>query len=152
MIPGGKFFVGIQREDPIAGDVLQRGVASGAEIVAPGERMNFRAEFFGNFNRAIRRSGIHDHDLLCESANRFEALRDEFLLVFHDETDRQANRNRGVRMDLFRQLQPLRARVSLEALIQKLLCAFKFGCDAARVFGAQFRVVAITDCQRNFSE
>ena len=44
MLGGWQFLVGVEHQNPVAGGVFQRGVARGGKIVAPGERINFRAE------------------------------------------------------------------------------------------------------------
>ena len=50
-----------------------------------GDREYFRAEFTGDFHRAILRAGIHHHNLIRHIAHRFQTLSEKLLLVLHDQ-------------------------------------------------------------------
>ena len=104
VLRGGQFFVGVEHQDPIAGRVFQRHVAGGAEIIGPGEGVNFRAERFRNFGGAIRGAGVHDDDLAGQTEDGLEAGPEKFPLVPGDEADRELS------VRLLRQFQPLRIR------------------------------------------
>ena len=70
-------------------DVFEGGIARGAEIVAPGKRMDFGARFLGDFHRAVGRTGIHDDDLISNSLDAAKARRKKFFLVLYNHTERE---------------------------------------------------------------
>ena len=90
VLRGGQFLVGVEHQNPVAGGVLQRGVAGGGKIIAPRERINFRAEFARDLHRAVGRAGVHHDDLRREAAHGFQALREELFLILDNQANGQA--------------------------------------------------------------
>src|SRR5215213_2918147 len=83
----GQFFVGVQEQNPFSGGVLERGISSCGEIVAPLEDVNLCAEFLCNLDRAVGGAGVYNDDFVGDCFDRTERLPEEFFFVFNDVTD-----------------------------------------------------------------
>ena len=79
-----QLLVGVEHQDPIARGGLDGGVAGGGEVAPPLLAQDARAERLGDLERAIDRTGVHDHDLVDRLAHALEAARQMLLLVAHD--------------------------------------------------------------------
>jgi len=106
-----EFLVGVEHQNPVAGDVFKRGVARGAEIVAPDKMMHFRAVRLRDFHRAVGRAGVHDNDLTGDGLDGSEALREKLLLIFDNQKNRQTRR--GWRIENGGWFGPFKLRVAL---------------------------------------
>jgi hypothetical protein len=92
MIARGNRFVGIERQDPVAGGLLHAEVPGQAEIVLPGELKQARAEGAGDRRRAIAAASIDNDHIVDQTAHRFEAASEIGLLVPDDHAQAQCRR------------------------------------------------------------
>ena len=84
--------VSVEREDPVAGGEVERAVARGGEVVLPGLARDQRTVLLGHRDRAVRRSGVHDDDLVDEAAQRGQARVQMIGVVLDDDRGRQQHR------------------------------------------------------------
>ena len=81
--------VGIHPEQPVTGRVPQRFVASGREIIAPGEVKKLAAERLDDSRCLIDRPGINDDHLVDPRPDALQAGWKSLRIVAHDHAERQ---------------------------------------------------------------
>lgn len=85
---GCEFFVGVERQDPIAAREVERRLLLPAEIVERA-RLDTGAGTHREFDCAIRRPRIEDDDLIGQIAHRRQTALDVPFFVSGDDEDRQ---------------------------------------------------------------
>ncbi len=81
--------VGVDVEDPVAARLLQRVVARGGEVVAPGEVSELDRKLLRLRDRVVARSGVDHNDLVDVADERLQTPFDETGFVPDDECSGQ---------------------------------------------------------------
>ena len=82
--------VGIHGEDPVLVGVLQRPVASGAEVLVPVTLHHDGPRRPSDLHCGVSAPGVIDDDLVHQSSERAQALTEHVFLVLDDEHGAQA--------------------------------------------------------------
>src|SRR5262245_25977739 len=93
-IGNDKALVRVDIEDPFAARVLQREIAGGRKVIAPGEMVKLDWKTQGLLDRIIRRTRIDDDNLIDDADKRPQAILDEPRFVPDDQRRRQPAHSR----------------------------------------------------------
>jgi len=77
--------VGVEDQHPVAAGLVQRRVAGGGEVVAPGDVDHAGAVALGDQTGVVLGSGVGDDDLVDDRQRRLDGLADPGLLVARDD-------------------------------------------------------------------